>query len=94
MQRLLAYPQRLLVIESGWLAIERGEWRSQVTPKQVKHSILSWQARGLPVHFSYDHERAGRDVAVFLFMAARERWREARGLLSNVLEPEPEQATT
>lgn len=87
-QRLLAYPQRLLVIESGWVAIERGEWRSQVTPKQVRHSVLSWQARGLPVHFSYTHERAGRDVSVFLFMAARERWREARGLITAVIPQE------
>jgi ERCC4-type nuclease len=87
-QRLLAYPQRLLVVESGWLAIDRGEWRAQVTPKQVKHSVLSWQARGLPIHFSYTHERAGQDVAAFLFLAARRRWREARGLITSVCESE------
>jgi hypothetical protein len=45
-QRLLAYPQRLLVIESGWLAIERGDWRSQVTAShpqesQAQHSQLA-----------------------------------------------------
>ncbi len=90
--RLLAFPQRLLVIESGWLAIDRGEWRSQVTPLQVRNSVLSWQARGLPVHFSYTHERAGRDVAAFLYMAARHRWREARGLVAGILEREPAEA--
>lgn len=90
-QRMNAYPHRLLVIESGWLAIDRGEWRSQVTPLQVRNSILGWQAKGLPIHFSYTHERAGRDVAAFLFLCAKRRWREARALVANaVVQPEGE----
>jgi ERCC4-type nuclease len=85
-QRLLAYPVRALVVESGWLALERGEWRSQVTPAQALGSVLGWIAQGLPVVMCYDHPRAGRFVARLLTIAARRRWREARALLADVIE--------
>ena len=85
-QRLLAYPVRALVVESGWQAIERGEWKSKVTPAAALGSLLGWVAAGLPVVMCYDHERAGRFVSRMLFLAARRRWREARALVSLVTE--------
>lgn len=83
-QRLLAYPVRCLVIESGWMALERGEWRSQVTPQAAVGSCLGWIAAGLPVLMAYDHTRAGKYVARLLYTAARRRWREARELVAFV----------
>jgi len=82
--RLLAYPVRCLVIESGWMALERGEWRSKVTPQAAVGSVLGWIAAGLPVVMAYDHTRAGKYVARILFTAARRRWREARELVAFV----------
>jgi DNA excision repair protein ERCC-4 len=92
-QRLLAYPVRCLVIESGWQALERGEWRSKVTPQAAVGSVLGWMAAGLPVCMCYTHERAGKYVARLLYTAARRRWREARELVAFVQgEQEPEGA--
>jgi len=81
MQRILAYPVRALVVESTWEEIERGEWRSKVSPAAVIGSLLGWQAKGVPVLLAGDHERAGRFVSRMLFIAARRRWREARELV-------------
>ncbi len=95
-QRLLAYPVRALVIESGWQALERGEWRSKVSPQAAIGSCLGWIAAGLPVVMCYDHARAGQYVARLLYTAARRRWREARELAAFVQgekqpqPPEPE----
>jgi DNA excision repair protein ERCC-4 len=83
-QRLLAFPTRCLVVESGWQALERGEWRGNVTPNQAVGSVLGWIAAGLPVIFCYTHERAGQYVSRLLYTAARRRWREARSLITSV----------
>ena len=86
-QRLLAYPCRALVVESGWQAIERGEFgRSKVTSQAALGSLLGWATAGLPIVMCYTHERAGRYVSRMLFLAARRRWREARALVSLVTE--------
>lgn len=90
-QRLLAYPVRCLVIETTWLDLERGDWRSKVTPAAALGSVLGWIAMGLPVVMAGDHERAGRYVSRLLFTAARRRWREARQLFA-VAADAPEQA--
>ena len=59
-QRLLAYPVRAIVVEASWVALEAGEWRSQVTPAAAVGSVLGWIAAGVPVLLAGDHERAGR----------------------------------
>lgn len=83
-QRMLGYPVRALVIESGWQALERGEWRSKITTAQAVGSALGWIAAGLPIVMCYTHERAGRYVSRLLYTAARRRWREARSLVAAV----------
>jgi len=85
-QRLLAYPVRALVVESDWQEIERGGWRSRVTPSAVVGSLLGWIAQGLPVVMVGDHDRAGRYVSRLLYITAKRRWREARTLAEAVLE--------
>lgn len=81
-QRLLAYPTRVLVVESTWASIEIGAWtRSRVTPAAAIGSLLGWVAAGLPVVMAGDHERAGRYTSRLLFTAARRRWRESRQLM-------------
>jgi DNA excision repair protein ERCC-4 len=83
-QRLLAYPVRVLVVESTWGEIELGQWRSKVRPEAVIGSLLSWTAQGLPVHMAVDHRRAGQHVARLLFHVARKRYRELRSLVGDL----------
>lgn len=85
-QRLLAYPVRMLVIETTWAAIEMGQWRGKVTPRQVSGSLLGWAASGLSIITAGSHERAGELVSRLLFIAARRRWREAREFISHATE--------
>jgi ERCC4-type nuclease len=77
MQRILAYPHRMLVIECTWRDIEAGMWRSRVTPAAVRGSLMGWLAMGIPIFFARDHVTAAGIVAHFMFLAARRRWREA-----------------
>lgn len=79
-QRLLAYPFRLLVVEAPYSDIEMGGWRGKLQPSHVIGSLISWQARGIPVMCVSDHAWAGRYIAKFLFTAARHRWRELQSL--------------
>ena len=83
--RLLAYPVRILVVEATWEQVEAHcpampSWRGQVTSSQVVGSLIGWQAAGLAIHMSGNHERAGRHVGRLLFTVARRRWRELQTL--------------
>ncbi len=77
-QRLLAYPVRVLLVEATWADIERGDWRGQVKPAAVEGSLLGWIASGLSVELMGDHHRAGRFASRILYTVARRRWRELR----------------
>jgi DNA excision repair protein ERCC-4 len=85
-QRLLAFPVRLLVVEATWSQIESHEpanpqWRGSITSTQVIGSLLSWTARGLPVHMAGDHQRAGVHCARVLYSVAKHRYAELRTLI-------------
>ena len=82
--RLVAFPVRALVIETTWLELEAGAWRSKITANAAIGSLLGWIAQGVPVLLAGDHKRAGRYVSRLLFTAARRRWREARSLTATV----------
>lgn len=84
-ERLLAFPVRVLVVESSWRALEMGQWRGQIRPAQVIGSLLGWQAMGLSVFLCDDHKRAGVMVSRMLFILARRRWKELRQLSSSVI---------
>jgi len=80
-QRLLAYPIRVLVVEATWAEFEAGDWQSKIKPSSAIGSLLGWSTRGLPIIMAGTHQQAGRYVSRLLFIAARRRWREARALL-------------
>jgi len=84
MQRILAYPHKMLVVEATWADIRAGQWRSQVTPAAVSGSLLGWMARGIPIFFAADHAGAGAIVRHFLFLSARRRWYEATALVPHL----------
>ena len=79
-ERLLAFPARLLVIEASWDDIRRGAWRSKMKPAAVEASLLSWQAMGIAVHLAGDRQEAERFAARVLFYAARREWRRLRAM--------------
>ena len=87
--RLAAYQTRVLVIESDWPEIERGEWRSKVASAAVIGSLLGWAAAGITLLMAGDHERAGRYVSRLLYTVARRRWRENRALIAGVVDDVP-----
>jgi len=82
--RLLAYPVRCLVVESTWAAMELGDWRGKITPRQVEGSVIGWMARGLPIAMVGSHARAGKFVSSILYTAARRRYQEARIFVSGL----------
>jgi len=83
-QRLLAFPVRALMVEADWLDIERGEWRSQLTVRQVGSSLISWQCQGLPIVMAGTHRRAGHLVMSMLRRTAIHRWRELRAFAQHI----------
>lgn len=85
LKRLQAYPWRLVVVEAGWPAVERGEWRSKVTPTMAMSSVCSWMGRyQVPFHFCGSRELAADATRRFLFLAAKSRYKQARELLGQV----------
>lgn len=79
-ERLMAFPVRILLIESTWAAIELGKWRGKVKPNAVIGSLLGWQAAGISIHMAHDHKRAGVHDGRMLFTVARRRWRELNAM--------------
>jgi ERCC4-type nuclease len=76
--RLLAFPVRVLVVEATWDSIELGGWRGSVTSSQVVGSLIGWQASGLSVQMVGSHERAVQFVSRLLYTVARRRYTELR----------------
>lgn len=77
----MAFPVKVLLVESTWPEIEGGGWRGSVTSSQVEGSLLGWAARGLQVELVGDHERAGQFASRLLYTLARRRYQELRSLL-------------
>ncbi len=92
LDRLRAYPCRALLIESTWATIEMGQWsRSKLKPQQVLGSLMGWIEMGIPVVMCSSHERAGQYAARLLYCCARRRYRELRGMVSNIIDNQEEQ---
>jgi ERCC4-type nuclease len=76
--RMLAYPVRVLLIESTWAEVESGLWRAKVTPKAVIGSLLGWIASGIQVELVGDHDRSSQHASRLLYTVARRRYRELK----------------
>lgn len=86
LQRLRSYATKSVICECSWLDLERGDWRSQVTPEQAIGSVLGWIAMGIPVVMAGNADKAGKYAAKILFIAARRRWRELGSFFEEHLE--------
>lgn len=91
-QRLLAYPVGILVVESNWATIKAAKYRSKMHPNAVIGSLINWQVAGLRIVLADDHENAGQHISRILFAAARKRYNEAMSFFTEVSgasEPRP-----
>lgn len=86
LQRMLAYPVRVLLVEATWADIELGQWRSKVTSAQAMGSLIGWAAMGIQVAMIGSHERAGTFAARLLFTVARRRYAELRQFSQTIVE--------
>ena len=78
LHRMLAYPVRVLLVESTWGEIEMGQWRSKVTSSQAMGSLIGWAAMGIQLAMIGSHERAGKFASRLLYTIANRRYRELR----------------
>lgn len=86
LKRMLAYESRCVIVEAGWNDLERGGWRSKITPKAVVASILSWTSQGVPFILADNRERAQTLAARFLYLSARRQYRRCREFAKSFLE--------
>lgn len=70
-ERLLSYPCRLIVVEADWDQIEAGQYRSKLTPKQIKGSIQGWIDKGVPFFFHHNRQIISEFVGNLMFIRAR-----------------------
>ena len=87
-ERLIAFPVAVIVVEASWAEIETGDWRSKVKPNAVIGSLLGWQARGISIHLVDDHARASKHVSRLLFTVARRQWQRLHQMGSAMRETE------
>ena len=86
LQRMLAYPVRVLLVEATWPEIEMGGWRGKITVAQAVGSLIGWAAMGIQVELVGDHDRAGRFASRLLYTVARRRYAELRQFSKSISE--------
>lgn len=75
LHRMMAYPQRAVIVEASWADLENGNFRSRINPKSVCHSALSWMATyRVPILMAGSREAGERAARFFLCNAARKAW--------------------
>jgi len=87
LHRMLAYPVRVLLVESTWAEIELGQWRSKVTSSQAMGSLIGWAAMGIQLAMVGTHERAGQFASRLLYTVARRRYAELRQFSQSIEQP-------
>jgi len=89
--RLQAFPVRVLIVEANWSDIDTGDWRGKVTAETVRASLGSWMVRGTNVILAGDRERAQKIACGLLFRVASHRWRELRLMAAALIPTEDDQ---
>lgn len=87
LERLAAFPHRLLAVEGSWEQIRAGDWRSNIKPASVEGSLYAWMADfQLPVLLQPRPELE-KAVARWLYICYRRRYRDLRKLLRETAAP-------
>lgn len=82
--RLMGCKHKVLLVGSTWERLNRGGWRSQISPQSVIGSLTGLMAAGLPVALVGDREEAGKFLAKWFFIIANRRLQESRELLGEI----------
>ncbi len=77
-ERLQAFPTRVLIVEADWADIDAGHWRGNVTPKTVRNSLGSWMVRGVNVVLAGNRARAQEIARELLYRVALHEYRKLR----------------
>jgi ERCC4-type nuclease len=85
LERLLAYPTRIVVIEASLAELHAGEWRNHISVASVIGSIASWSAMGVNIMFAGDREAAQDMARRILFMVAKRQYIGARKLVGELV---------
>lgn len=86
-ERLPAFPVRIILCEMDWQAVQAGEWRSRILPQSVEASLLSWMSQGIQVLMAPDRATAQKWASKILFLVARRHWRQLRTMYQ-AMQPE------
>lgn len=84
LDRLRGWLVSAVILECGWTELERGEWRSKLTPGQVQSSLASWIAQGHRIILGENHPTAAKITRGILYYAARYRFRESCELMNRI----------
>lgn len=87
LERLLAFPSRMVIIEASLADLSAGEWRSKITAAAVIGSVASWSAMGIGFLFAGDREASQTLAAKILYSVAKRQWVSARKLVGQVVTP-------
>jgi DNA excision repair protein ERCC-4 len=72
LQRLRGYSSKVVVIESNWMALVHGSYRSKLNSAAACHTIVSWTAKySIPFLFLGDRQQAEDFTRYFLFSAVK-----------------------
>ena len=73
-QRMKAFPCRLVVVEASWAEVCQGQWLSKIAPEAVKGSVMRWMGVGIPFHFATSETDAASFVANYMWLHAKSCW--------------------
>jgi len=94
MHRILAYPHRCLVIEGTMDDVLQQRYLSRIAPNAVMSSLMGYASHGIPFVFCGTRSQMSDLVRRFLFISAQRIWRAHYDLISLMLQPVAEVATT
>lgn len=87
LERLLAFPSRIVIIEASLADLSAGQWRSKINAAAVIGSIASWSAMGIAFLFAGDRDAAQKLAAKILYSTAKRQWVSARKLVGQIVPP-------
>lgn len=94
LERMPAFPARILMVEASWEDIEAGEWRSKIKPAAVEASLLSWIGQGISVVMAGDRRGTEKFATRILYLTARRHYRQLRAMVGTMEQTEAEAEPT
>lgn len=79
-QRMRGYEARCIVVEAPKSSVLHGDGRCKVHPHAVEGSIVGWNGQ-IHIEFAMGREAAAKYVAWFLWLHAKRRFEEIKGML-------------